>query len=172
VKPDLADLPEWGVKLFVLKQDRGKLEPKADEGRWVGYSAESKGHRVYWPGKRRVTVERNVMFDETVLITPDDTQTEGEPITQNNRRVTPHNQPPPQPPEAPTARIDPLDEFESSGPPAEQLQGKGHRVRKLSAYVRGISEGTGSSTGHANAPAYPRGLPMPTESSALAAVVE
>jgi hypothetical protein len=51
LKPDLANLPEWGMKLFVLKQDRAKLEPKPDEGRWVGYSDESKGHRIYWPGK-------------------------------------------------------------------------------------------------------------------------
>jgi hypothetical protein len=69
-KPDLTDLPEWGTRVFVLKESNGKLESKADEGKWVGYSDESKGHRVYWPGKRRVTVERNITFDVPVLVTP------------------------------------------------------------------------------------------------------
>jgi hypothetical protein len=112
-KPNLTDRPEWGVKVFILKEDHSKLEPKADKGRWVGYSDESKGHRVSWPGKRHITVERNVTLYEMVLITPDDIQTEGEPITQNSQCVTPHNQPPPQP-QALMGHIDLLDKFETS----------------------------------------------------------
>ena len=49
MKPDLTDLPEWGARVYTLKEDHGKLESKADKGRWVWYSDESKGHRVYWP---------------------------------------------------------------------------------------------------------------------------
>ena len=32
-KPDLSDLPEWGAKVWVLKEEHGKLDAKADEGR-------------------------------------------------------------------------------------------------------------------------------------------
>ena len=51
MRPDLTDLLEWGARVFILKEYQGKIDPKADEGRWVGCSYESKGHRVYWPGK-------------------------------------------------------------------------------------------------------------------------
>ena len=58
------------MRVFVLKQDGGKLDARAEEGQWVGYSDESKGHRIYWPGKHRVTVERNVTFDAPVPVAP------------------------------------------------------------------------------------------------------
>ena len=45
-------------------------------------------------------------------------------------------------------------------------------MRKPSAYVRDITDGTFSSTGHVNVPTYPRGLPMPTENSAMTTLVE
>jgi len=32
VKPDLTNLSEWGARVFILKEDDGKLEPKADKG--------------------------------------------------------------------------------------------------------------------------------------------
>jgi hypothetical protein len=175
-KSDLSDLPEWGAKLFVLKEDHGKLESKSDEGKWVGYSNESKGHRVYWPGKRRITIEHNVTFDAQILVTPTDALTEGVPTTQGSQHVSGlQGQPPPPPEPAPAtdpAGIDPLEGFEDAVPPADTLQGRGHRTRKPSAYVWGIAEGVGSSTGHPNAPVYPQGLPMPTHSSALVALTE
>ena len=31
-KPDLSGLPEWGAKVWVLKEECGKLDVKADEG--------------------------------------------------------------------------------------------------------------------------------------------
>jgi hypothetical protein len=51
-KLDLTNLPEWGTKVWVLKEDRGKLDAKEDEGCWVGYSRGSQAHRIYWPGKQ------------------------------------------------------------------------------------------------------------------------
>ena len=45
-------------------------------------------------------------------------------------------------------------------------------MRKPSAYVHNITDGTFSSTGHVNMPTYPQGLPMPTENSAMATLVE
>jgi Reverse transcriptase (RNA-dependent DNA polymerase) len=176
-KPNLTDLPEWGTRVFTLREDRGKLEAKADEGRWVGYSDESKGHRVYWPGKRRVTVERNIAFDESILVVPSDAQTEGEPTTQTSQGAARHDHlPAPRtllPPDDPPApQKDPLEGFEAPDPPDEPPQGRGQRVRKPSAYIRDIADGAGSSTGRANAPMYPKGLPIPTGSMALAALEE
>ncbi|KDQ10185.1 hypothetical protein BOTBODRAFT_89046, partial [Botryobasidium botryosum FD-172 SS1] len=48
-KPNLAQLPEFGCVVWVKIEGWGKLEACADEGRWVGFDGESKGHRVYWP---------------------------------------------------------------------------------------------------------------------------
>jgi hypothetical protein len=85
-KPDLTNLPEWGAKAWVLKEDCGKLDAKADEGRWVGYSRESKAHRIYWPGRQRVTNERNISFDNTVAIPSGDMSVE------DNRRASRRDQ--------------------------------------------------------------------------------
>ncbi|KAK2467946.1 hypothetical protein APHAL10511_000241, partial [Amanita phalloides] len=45
------------------------------EGRWVGYDMASKGHRIYYPTKRHISVERNVIFSKLPevfdLIEPD-----------------------------------------------------------------------------------------------------
>ena len=48
---------------YVKDLKAGKLDARAQMGRFVGYDSESKGYRIYWPGKRSVTVERNVVFD-------------------------------------------------------------------------------------------------------------
>ena len=120
IKPDLADLPEWGTKLFVLKENQGKLDPRADEGRWMGYSDESKGHRVYWSGRCRVTIKRNITFDMSIPTAPGDTQAEGEPATQvaqNNAHV-----PQPQTSAIDPMRADPPEGLETT----DQSQGRGH----------------------------------------------
>ena len=51
----------------------------------MGYDSESKGYRIYWPGKRSVTVERNVVFNQNDLqnlnestVIQDEAQSEGE----------------------------------------------------------------------------------------------
>ncbi|KAF8578963.1 hypothetical protein K439DRAFT_1360593 [Ramaria rubella] len=59
-KADLTALPKWGARVYVLKESCGKLEPRADEVRWMGYSSDTKGHQIYWPGKCHVIVECNV----------------------------------------------------------------------------------------------------------------
>ncbi|KIY61108.1 hypothetical protein CYLTODRAFT_330967, partial [Cylindrobasidium torrendii FP15055 ss-10] len=50
-KPDLSNLHEFGCTVWVhdwLKSD-SKLKPRAREGKWIGYDAESNGHRIYYP---------------------------------------------------------------------------------------------------------------------------
>ena len=90
-KPDFTNLPEWGAKVWVLKEDRGKLDAKADEGRWVGYSRDSKAHQIYWPGKQRVTNERNISFDDTVVVTPGDATAENKHEDAQHHQQTAHD---------------------------------------------------------------------------------
>src|SRR5882724_5808371 len=75
-KPNLTGLPEWGSKVFVLKQDRGKLDSKTEEGYWVSYSEDSLGHCVYWANKRCVTMEHNITFDGKEVLVPGNMQNE------------------------------------------------------------------------------------------------
>ena len=62
-KPNLANVPEWGQQVWVHNPSGTKLDARALQARWVGYNADSThAHRVYWPGKNSVSVERNVKF--------------------------------------------------------------------------------------------------------------
>lgn len=65
--PTLADVPIWGGLVWVLDTSDGKLAAQAQEGHWVGFVLESNGHRIYWPEKRAVTVECNVVFSREHL---------------------------------------------------------------------------------------------------------
>ena len=54
-------------------------------GHFVGYNIESKGYWIYWPSKRTVSVERNIIFNENdvttsenITFTSGDTSAEGE----------------------------------------------------------------------------------------------
>lgn len=64
--------------MWVKCLDVGKLEPRAEEGRFVGIDSESKGYRVYWPGKNRVSIERDAYFNEKEALDADKAPIEGE----------------------------------------------------------------------------------------------
>ena len=55
--PNLAGIQEFGAAAYMKDLKTGKLDARAKVGRFVGYNSESKGYRIYWPGKRSVTVE-------------------------------------------------------------------------------------------------------------------
>jgi hypothetical protein len=57
--PDLSRAWEWGIWVYV-HCPAGKLEAYASEGRWIGLDDTSNGHRIYWPDRRTITVERSV----------------------------------------------------------------------------------------------------------------
>jgi hypothetical protein len=67
-KPNVSHFKVWGCKVWRLidKQMRGKLDPKAELGFFVGYAEESgpRAYRVYNPQTRKVDIANNVMFDE------------------------------------------------------------------------------------------------------------
>lgn len=82
-KPNLAGIQEFGAAAYVKDLKAGKLDARAKLGRFVGYDSESKGFRIYWPEKRSVTVERNVVFNEndvqgSTISIPDEALSEGE----------------------------------------------------------------------------------------------
>jgi hypothetical protein len=84
-KPHLDGIREFGVAAYVKDLRARKLDPRAQVGCFVGYDSESKGYRIYWPAKRTVTVERNVVFseddvrmNENLTVIPGDPLAEGE----------------------------------------------------------------------------------------------
>ncbi|GBE86172.1 hypothetical protein SCP_0900490 [Sparassis crispa] len=168
--PDLGDLHEFGAKVWVRIENAGKLDSKAREGRFVGYSTESKGYRVYWPDKHAVSVERNVRFiDETVIA--DEAQPEGaieavvpsSPSTLHQPQQKPksHTEPPApssvNPPSMPTSDA-PVQEHKDENHAPEAPAERSHRPRKASAYVKRLNDGSGVADGRKSRPKYPQGL--------------
>ena len=93
-KPNLAGIQEFGVATYVKDLKAGKLDLRARKGRLVGYDTESKGYRIYWEGERKVSIERNVIFNPKDILTPSvelpiDFLAEGE--TGSNVQNTPVN---------------------------------------------------------------------------------
>lgn len=66
-KPDLASILPFGAPAWVKIVDAGKLDAHAKQGHFVGYDSESRGYRIYLPEQRRVSVEREVVFDKDDL---------------------------------------------------------------------------------------------------------
>ena len=64
-KLNLAGIQEFGAAAYVKDLKAGKLDAQAQLGWFVGYDSKSKGFRIYWPGKRSVMVESNVVFNES-----------------------------------------------------------------------------------------------------------
>lgn len=60
--PDLSNLPVWGCRVKVHDPSGSKLDARARDGHWLGFDAESDGHRVYWVDSKTVGVERSAVF--------------------------------------------------------------------------------------------------------------
>jgi hypothetical protein len=69
-KPDLGNLKEWGSKVWVHTADGTKLDGQSKVGKWMGFDGESNGHRIFWPDKHSISVERNVKFANGDMILP------------------------------------------------------------------------------------------------------
>jgi hypothetical protein len=59
-KPNLALAHEFPVYVHVITG--GKLEARAEEATFVRVDQESKGYCIWWAGKQKVSIERNVTF--------------------------------------------------------------------------------------------------------------
>lgn len=63
-KPNLSGIPVWGQSIWVHSGTGSKLDARGLEARWIGFDADSThAHRVYWPEKRSISVERNIKFN-------------------------------------------------------------------------------------------------------------
>ena len=71
-KPHLAGIQEFSAAVYVKDLKARKLDSHAKVGRFVSYNLELKGYRIYWPQKRSVTVECNVVFNEDDVHTNED----------------------------------------------------------------------------------------------------
>jgi hypothetical protein len=87
-KPDLSAVCPWGCKVWVKRLGVGKLEPRAEECRFMGIDSESKGYRIYWPGKNRVSIERDVYFNESEALEPEEA-----PVEEDDDGLTNKNHP-------------------------------------------------------------------------------
>src|ERR1700678_1059623 len=137
------------------------------------------GHRVYWPERRIVTVERSIRFtfnDEVivgVLLLEGENRpaTPGTQIVEQNmeRPATPTTQNIEQQTIQP---IEPSNEIATETPetvsiePVEVL-GRGRRIRRDSEYVKLLKQGTGVTGTHQGGSLLPRGIPKIPEGSNL-----
>lgn len=97
IKPDLSGIPVWGQSIWVHSATGSKLDARGLEARWIGFDADSThAHRVYWPEKKTVSVERNIRF-----IVPDYTLYPGNYPAPAPAQIQAPPQPPP--PAAPPA---------------------------------------------------------------------
>src|ERR1700679_873998 len=63
-KPNLGNLQPWGCRVRVHSPKGSKLDSRSSVGRWMRFDAETKdGHRIYWPEKKAVSIERSVKFN-------------------------------------------------------------------------------------------------------------
>ena len=77
-KPDLSQIYEWGLTVWIKKLETNKLEEKAEKGHFVGFDKDSKGYCVYWPSKKKVSIECDIYFNKDELLPPNNIQIEGE----------------------------------------------------------------------------------------------
>ena len=143
------------MRVSVHDPNGTKLDGHAKIGHWVGYDGQSKGHRIYWPEKCTVTIERNVDFIPTEAV-----HLEGESDAEPSAEK-PKTPAPPSPPASPTIEEVP-DESEPDVPPPDLLT---KRVRRPTQYVCDIREGVGSATGLTGKNKLPPGLQAPPPDS-------
>lgn len=69
IKPHLEGIHKFGAAAYVKDLKARKLDSHTQLGRFVGYNLEPKGFRIYWPSKRSVMVEQNVVFNDSDMTT-------------------------------------------------------------------------------------------------------
>ena len=66
MKPEVSHLRIFGFPMYihVPKEKRTKLDPSGRKCVFVGYSDTSKAYRIYFPGFKKIDINRDVTFDE------------------------------------------------------------------------------------------------------------
>ena len=57
--------------MYVKDLKAKKLDSQAIVGHFVGYNLELKGYRIYWPTKRTISVERNIVINDNDVTSAD-----------------------------------------------------------------------------------------------------
>ena len=70
-KPHPAGIQEFGVATYIKDLTARKLNAQAKKGHFMGYDSESKEYRIYWPEKRSITVECNIVLNQDDINTCD-----------------------------------------------------------------------------------------------------
>ena len=85
-KPDLSRIFDWGAPVWVHDPASDKLDARGVLGRWVGLDCDGGHHRVYWPGKHTISVERSVKAAVENVLVPvvDVLPLEGEKTAEEN----------------------------------------------------------------------------------------
>ena len=52
------------IYIHIPKEKRTNLDPSVKKGIFVGYSEISKAYRIYFPGFRKIDINRDITFDE------------------------------------------------------------------------------------------------------------
>lgn len=124
-KLHLGGIHEFGAAAYVKDLKAGKLDSRAQLGQFVGYDSESKGFRIYWPNKRSITVEQNVVFnngdmtmDTTAIIPGDLSEGEKEKVIQVPETKISHTKE--DATENPANKPDPDDISSNSSPDTEE----------------------------------------------------
>ena len=117
-KPSLANLKVFGCRAFahIPDETRTKLEAKAVECVFVGYSLQSKAYRLYDPISQRIIISRDVTFFENQHYNPEDAEVV-EIIGGGGEQNIPEHQEPsndPTPPNSPVQAVqDPASDAEA-----------------------------------------------------------
>ena len=141
--PDLSVLRVWGCPVWVHSAGGSKLDVRARQARWLGFDADTRAHRIFWPGTGKVAVERNVYFgssaqlegeDEDDLVIPNLVGDSEQPADQAAPK--PPNE---SPPKTPPTSVQPSAEVEQP-----TTLRRSSRTRKPSRVVRDLQAGLGS----------------------------
>lgn len=140
-KPNVGNLHPWGCKVQVHNTTGSKLDGCSSVRRWVGFDAKNKdGHRIYWPDRKTVTVERSVRFNfepEEVVV--------GVLPLEGERKVDKRSM-----------TIE-SEKHDVEAPVPDAKTGRGHRIRKETEYMKLLKGGLGV-TGTRMGEVLPRGM--------------
>jgi hypothetical protein len=188
-KPDLTGIQPWGCKVRVHDTDGSKLDSRSKVGHWVGFDPNTKdGHRIYWPEKRSISVERSVKFnfDDEIMVRVGETEPSeknaSKPKTFSNAqsmRDVDANKPAENIEDA--NKPEPIENLEDVdvAEPEEPVEGRGKRVRRESEYAKRLREGMGVTGERSKGNTLPKGMQSGNkalttleEESAMATVIE